>query len=138
MVARPNRKVSDLANLLNLTSFDCALPRQFFLDFKETTGHDPRGSIVFCYDNGALGTPRPLTADARDALEKYNDARGSRFPTDVPVVAWQVTAYAHDAETDETEKIELGTFRAYDAARDAADDADRTPGTDVWLEPVRP
>lgn len=118
---RPSATTSDMADMLGLQSYDCAMPIQFMRQFKEVTGHDPRGSLVFCYDDNSMGAPRPLTAECLTALETFNEEVGCQFPTDLDVVEWKVIIW-EPVDEDETrfEPEVKGQYYALESAKTAA------------------
>lgn len=64
-------------------TFDTAIPQGWATDFRDRTGMNPVGSIVWQYDDGAtFGRPRPVTDEAAEALAEFNDETDSAYPTD--------------------------------------------------------
>jgi hypothetical protein len=64
-------------------TFDTAVPMDWATEFRDVTGTNPIGSIVWQYDEKAsFGRPRPVTDEAAEALAEFNDETGSQYPTD--------------------------------------------------------
>jgi len=56
---------------------DTTLPRGWWQDFQDLTGHDPRGTMVYHVNDGR---PVALTRPAQSAIMKYNRETGSTYP----------------------------------------------------------
>lgn len=67
-------------------TFDTAIPVSFYREFRSVTGVDPRFGIVWRYEDGAGSYPYPITRACREALEHYNEALGTRYPTERAVI----------------------------------------------------
>lgn len=84
IIAPPDRSVKtrELADLLDLEpgKWDPAIKYRWAIEFRDITGYDPRGTIVWYYSGeSVLGQPRPLTMEAWEAMQEYNEEQGTRY-----------------------------------------------------------
>ena len=80
--------MAEVINLLGVDkqTFDYALPQQWVDEMVKTVG-DPRGHFVWLYEKGSFtGCPRPLTEEGIELLTRFNQLKGTQFPTSYDVV----------------------------------------------------
>lgn len=68
-----NVSTHELAKEMKLESFDTALPQPWVDEFRDKTGFNPVGQMVWAYDNMPIwGEPIAVTRQAQVALDIFN------------------------------------------------------------------